>query len=261
MHSFVNLTPAAAYLRCKETWPYPQPEAFAVLVCSAQHAFYFARYIVKGPLLEGESAIATEGEYALQYARDILRAPFLLGEQAIARNAAYALAYAETVLNGPFPSAEPIISQHPQLSLRYASKVLGRRFPLGELSVATHSESSYYYARHVMEGQFSLGEPTIYQDPQFCTPYLQWLDTLETVEPFVHVAFFIRATAEEYWSDERAHVHATRTGLSMDQIRLSRLFHHPESTLQETVALLRGATIALNHNADNPDFGNFSAPG
>ena len=42
----------------------------------------------------------------------------------------------------------------------------------------------------------------------------------------------------------------------MDQIRLSRLFHHPESTLQETVALLRGATIALNHNADNPDFGN-----
>lgn len=231
-----------------------------MLVGSAQYAFYCARYIVNGRFVEGEPAIATDGEYALQYARDVLRSPFLLGEPAIAINAAYALEYAQTVLHRPFSTAEPVIAQHPQLALQYANKVLGGRFPQGEPRVATHSESSYYYARHAMKGQFPLGEPTIYQDSQFCTPYLQWLDTLETVDPFVHLAFYIRATSEEDWSDERAHLHATRTGLSMDQIRLSRLFHHPEGTLQETVSSLRGATIALDQSMDTPDFGDVGSP-
>ena len=52
-----------------------------IVVHSAEHAYFYAKYVLNAPFPAGEAVIVTDAYYAHLYAKNVLKGPFPLGEQ------------------------------------------------------------------------------------------------------------------------------------------------------------------------------------
>ena len=90
----------------------------------------YARDVLKKPVPEFESIIATDDFASLYYAQ-FIKKPFPAGEAAIAADGYCSLGYAD-LLGKPFPAGEAVIASEPEFAARYALYILHKRFELGE---------------------------------------------------------------------------------------------------------------------------------
>jgi hypothetical protein len=75
-------------------------------VKTAENAYYYARFVIKGGWLEGEPIIATNPKWAYNYACDIIEGQWLEGEPIIATDPRWAYNYACDVIKGRFLGGE-----------------------------------------------------------------------------------------------------------------------------------------------------------
>ena len=92
-------------------------------------AYWYARYVLKGPFPQGEDTIATSAVWAYWYAKDVLKGPFPQGEDEIATSAEWACWYAIDVLKEPFPQGEKAIATDAEWAYEYANDVLNDPSP------------------------------------------------------------------------------------------------------------------------------------
>jgi hypothetical protein len=145
-----HISPQEAYTRLEKGDK--DPILLKAVAKSPRYAYYYAKYVLKGPFSLGEPAIAKDPVYAYDYARDVLRGPFPLGEPAITKKPFYAYRYAIDVLKGPFPLGEPEIAKNPHIAYYYASYALNGPFSLGEPAIAKNDFWKQRYQEYVLRG-------------------------------------------------------------------------------------------------------------
>jgi hypothetical protein len=73
---------------------------------TAKDAYYYARYVIKGRWIEGETLIATDPMYAYYYANYIIKDRWLDGEPIIATDYHFAYLYACYMVKGRWLEGE-----------------------------------------------------------------------------------------------------------------------------------------------------------
>ena len=66
-------------------------------------AYFYARYVLKGPFLEGESVIAQSPKFSYYYAKEIFHHRFEAGEPVLAHSSAWFRDYFVDILDNKWP--------------------------------------------------------------------------------------------------------------------------------------------------------------
>ena len=130
------------------------PEMERYVVNNSECAYAYARHVLKGRFVEGESIIARSAAQSYAYARYVLEGRFIEGERAILTDINCTYMYARNVLGGRFIEGEQLIATSASQSYLYAKEVIQGRFVLGEKVLASSSEYGYNYAKKVIGGRF-----------------------------------------------------------------------------------------------------------
>jgi len=98
----------------------PEPELELIIMQDAQHAYYYAKYVLKGRWSEAEQTIMQDSYYAYCYAVDIVKGRWSEAEPTIMHDGHYAYLYARDIIKGRWPEAEEIIAHNPERIALYA---------------------------------------------------------------------------------------------------------------------------------------------
>ena len=137
---------------------------FKLIVNNAKYSYRYARDVLEGRFIEGESIISQDAYYSYYYALDVIQGRWPEGEKVIAQDAQYSYHYALNVIKGRFPECEKAIAQNAEYSYYYAKDAIKGRWPEGESAIAKNSKYSYYYAKDAIKGRWPEGESAISQD-------------------------------------------------------------------------------------------------
>jgi hypothetical protein len=97
------------------------------LSTSPEHAYLYAKYVIKGRWPEAEEVLSKSTHYAYHYARHVIKGRWPEGEKAIAKDPGYAYHYARHVIKGRFPEAEKTLLKDPERAYNYANNVIKER--------------------------------------------------------------------------------------------------------------------------------------
>ena len=91
---------------------------------SAEYVYWYARFVIKGRWLEGESVIVTNPHWARRYAEYIIEGRWPEAEPYIMKDPDSAFWYAKFVIKGCWPEAEPYIERDDWCNYQYTAMLL-----------------------------------------------------------------------------------------------------------------------------------------
>ena len=149
-------------------------EVEEMIADSSDHAYWYARDVLRGRFALGEAAIARDTYNSCWYAIEVLKRRFELGEPAIARDPQSSYLYAKAVLKGKrVKIIEESILQRVDLALAYAIHVLKGRFVEAEWRFSQNKNIALSYALEALKGRFPAGEEIISTSPRHCDRYVK----------------------------------------------------------------------------------------
>lgn len=157
-------------VKTKRRWSEAEP----YVLKDPKYAYYYARYVIKGPWPEAEPCVLKDPWYAYLYARSVIEKRWPEAEQYVSKDPGLAVQYARDVIKGPWPEIEPYVLKDPKLILEYAVNVIKKRWPEAEPYIVKNPEAAAWYAWTVMKGErWPEAEPYIMKDPQYAQFYAE----------------------------------------------------------------------------------------